>query len=115
MDRIGSYDTLATIQKKVSTIDPTYGNENVEWVTHAQVWVEIRDFLPSRSYAEATAQNLETARHQVRIRMHYRNDISSDMRILIHRTPDTLYNIVGGPAMLGRRAAVEVVGEKFSS
>jgi len=113
MDRVGTFDTYATIQRATVTQDPVFGHETVVWTTFAQVWVEVRDFLPSRS--EAVQQNLETARNQVRIRMHYRNDITTDMRILVHRDPDTLYNIVGGPATLGRKEAIEIVGEKFTS
>ena len=116
MDRLGTYDTPITIEQKVVTYDPVYGTDVVTWsslTSGSRIMAEVRDVLPSRS--EAVAQNLEVAKNQVRIRMPYRSDVTAAMRITAHRVPDVVYQIVGGPAMIGRREAMEMVCERYSS
>lgn len=74
----------------------------------------IQDALPSR--AESVTMGLAVARNQSTLRMRYRNDITSAMRVTVHRDSDVVYQIVGGPAMIeGRKDRIEMQLEKVSS
>lgn len=106
------------------TQDPDYGTEIVAWVPLVEqagsptiaerFWAEVQDALPSR--AESVTQGLAVARNQTRIRLRYRNDIDSSMRVTVHRDTDVVMQIVGGPAMVGgRKVLTEIVCERFSS
>jgi head-tail adaptor len=56
------------------------------------------------------------ARNQTRLRMRWRDDINSSMRVTVHGDSDTVYQIVGGPADIdGRKSMIEMVLEKYSS
>lgn len=110
----GELDRRCSIEYKSVETDAQYGTEIVTWVRLAQVWAQVQDMLPSRS--ESVRQGLEVARNQVRVRMRYRNDIDSTMRIVAHGGgADAVYAIVAGPAVIGRREWVEFVCERFTS
>jgi SPP1 family predicted phage head-tail adaptor len=122
--RAGRMDRQVTIEKKETTQDPTYGTPIVTWVplvalpgspvVAERFWAEVQDALPSRS--EAVTQGLAVARNQTRLRMRWRGDINSSMRVTVHGDSDVIYQIVGGPADIdGRKSMVEMVLEKYSS
>lgn len=119
--RAGSHDRQILIERKSVTQDTTYGTEIVTWVPLSTVdgqperyWAEVQDALPSRS--ESVTQGLQVARNQVRIRMRYRGDIDSSMRVTLFGTVNHLMQIVGGPAAIeGRKERIEIVCEKYSS
>jgi head-tail adaptor len=119
--RAGQLDRQILVEKKVVTQNPTYGTELVTWAPLSTVngqpewyWAEVQDVLPSRS--EAVAQGLALARNQTRIRLRWRDDITSDMRVTVRGSTNVLYQIVGGPAEIGgRQDRIEIVCEKYSS
>jgi head-tail adaptor len=75
---------------------------------------EVQDVLPSRS--EAVRQGLAQARNQVRLRMRWRGDITSAMRVTVHGDSDVVYQIVGGPAEIGgRKVALEMMLERYTT
>ena len=78
-------------------------------------WAEVQDVLPSRS--EAVRQGLAQARNQVRLRMRWREDITSAMRVTVYgESSDTVYQIVGGPAEIGgRKVWLELMLERYST
>lgn len=117
-------DRQISITKKSVTQDPTYGTEIIAWVplvpqvgnpTLAErFWAEVQDAIPSRS--EAVTQGLAVARNQTRIRLRWRADIDSSMRVTVHGDTDVVYQIVAGPANVGnRKERIELVCEKYSS
>ena len=105
------------------TKDTTYGTELVNWiplvaqagspVVAERFWAEVMDLSPSRS--ESVRQGLAVARNQTRVRLRYRSDIDSTMRVTVHGDSDVVYQIVGGPAMIGRKELTELVLERYSS
>lgn len=101
-------DTRIRIERKIIGQDATYGTQTVTWSLLAVVWAEKRDVQPSRS--EQVRQGVVQARDQTRFRFRYRDDIDSTMRILLE---GETYEIVGGPAELGRREYTEVVCERL--
>ena len=78
----------------------------------APLWAQIQDALPSNS--ESVKQGLVVARNQSRVRLRYRSDITSAMRITDVAT-SIVYQIVGGPATIGRNQWTELVVERYSS
>jgi SPP1 family predicted phage head-tail adaptor len=76
-------------------------------------WAKVRDVPPSRS--EAVRQGLQTARNQTVIRIRWRDDVTSDMRVTLHGDSDVVYEIVGGPAEVGgNKRFIEIVCERYS-
>ena len=120
----GRLDRQLTIERKSVTIDPDYGTEVITWVPLSvlpgsppvaeRFWAEVQDVMPSRS--ESVLQGLAVARNQTRIRVRWRTDITSAMRVVLHGDVDVLYQIVGGPAEIrGRKTMLEIVCERYSS
>lgn len=116
--RSGDYDTQVTIEKRVTTPDPTYGTPVVTWTALStfnggRMWAHFEDEQPSRS--ESVRQGLAIAANRGLLRMRYRNDIDSTMRVWVHRDTAVLYQIIAGPAQLGRKQEIEMVLEKYST
>lgn len=93
-----------------TTVDGDYGPQPGPWVLVASVYAELQAVPPSRS--EAVRQGLQIARNQVRCRIRWRDGLDSSMRVV---WDGVNYNIVGGPAELGRRDYLEMVIERYSS
>lgn len=113
-----------SIEQKSVTQDADYGSDVVTWVPLVAAagspviaerwWAEVQDVMPSRS--EAVKNGLSNARNQTRIRMRYRNDIDSTMRVTVHGDSDVVYQIIGGPVEIGgRKAYIEMVCERYST
>lgn len=105
-------------------LDPTYGTPRVVWVPLAPLAgspqvaerfpATIQDALPSR--AESVTLGLSVARNQSTLRMRWRGDVTSAMRVTVHRDTSVVYQIVGGPADIeGRKQRIEMQIEKVSS
>lgn len=110
----GPFMRQVTIEFPVQESEAPYGPRLVRWDTLATFRAEVRDILPSRS--EAVRQGLEVARNQSRLRMRWRGDIDSTMRVIVHGDSDVVYQIVGGPAEVGgRKRMLELVLERYSS
>lgn len=115
---------LATFETKTVTQDPVYGTDVVTWAplvylpgspaVAEQFRVELQDVLPSR--AEANQGGLRVATNPSRLRMRWRNDVDSSMRVTVHGESDVVYQIVSGPAeILGRKNYIEFMVERYSS
>jgi len=113
-----------TVERKVVTQDPLYGTEIISWaplvalpgspVVAERFYAEVQDVLPSR--AESVKMGLDVARNQVRVRMRWRDDIDSSMRITVHGDSDQVMQIIAGPAEIeGRKQRIEMMCEKISS
>lgn len=129
--RSGALDRQCTLERKAIATDPeyvapdaSYGTANVVWVPLVKVggvaerfWCEVQDALPSRD--ESLTQGIEVSRNTSRIRLRYRTDIDTSMRVKLHGDgADVIYQIIGGPANVtkeGRKTMMEIVVEKFSS
>jgi head-tail adaptor len=124
MRQAGKLDRQILVERKVSTVDPVFGTAVVSWEALSflpgsppvpeRYWAEVLDALPSRS--EAVQQGLQVARNQSRIRMRWRDDIDSSMRITVFGDTNRMYQIVAGPAEIaGRKGMLEMVVERYSS
>jgi SPP1 family predicted phage head-tail adaptor len=110
---VGPLDHRVRIEAKSVTQDPDYGTEVVTWAHLATVWANVQDALPSRS--ESVTQGLEVAKNQTRVRLRYRSDIDSSMRMVIWRPGPITYQIIGGPAVIGNKDGIEIMVERLSS
>lgn len=123
--RIGKLDKRATLYRKGAvTRDPVYNTEITTWVPFAyengspsvarQFWVNYVEEMPSRS--EGVLQGLVLAKQRGVLRMRYRAGIDSSMRWTIHYDDgDVVMQIIGGPAILGRKQYLEFMLERITS
>lgn len=122
--RAGAYNVQITVERKSVTKGAVYNEDVVTWVPLVEQpgapgvaqrwWAEAQDVPPSRS--ESVAQGLQLARNQIRLRMRWRNDIDSSMRVTLHRETDVVCQIIGGPAERGgRKRELELMLERYSS
>lgn len=112
--RAGALDRRVRIEYPVTSLDATYGTPVISWAELVTAPAEVVDFLPSRS--ESVRQGLAQARNQTRIRMRWRDDVTSDMRAIVLGERGGTYQIVGGPAESAKRKGwIELVCERYSS
>lgn len=106
----GRLKERVTIMHRIETQEPVYGTTVVTWEPLATVWAEVQDILPSRS--ESIAEGISLARRPARVRMRYRDDLDSSMRLVVNGRS---LNIVAGPAELGFRDGLEFMAEELST
>ena len=111
--RSGKLRDRIRIDQRSTSTNSDYGTQTVTWTELATVWAEVLDVLPSRG-ENITAQ-LVQARQPVRVRMRYRADVDSAMRVVELGGRQRTLKIVGGPATLGNREGSEVMCEEFST
>lgn len=108
--RSGRLNRICQIQFKSVEIDPDFKTEIEHWLKKATVWCEKVDSLPSRS--EAVKNGLDVNTNQSRIRIPFRTDIDTTMRMIIE---GHTYQIVAGPSEIGHKDLTEFVVERYSS
>ncbi len=110
----GQMNRRISIEFPVYETEAPYGPRLVRWEPLTTCAAEVQDVMPSRS--ESVRQGLAQARNQTRIRIRWRGDIDSTMRIVLHGDTDTVYQIVGGPSEVGgRKTMLEMVLERYST
>lgn len=120
----GRLDRQVTVEYPAKAADPMYGTEIVTWkplVTRGNppvpvmFWAQVVDVQPSN--AEILTQGLVIGRNRSRIRLRWRDDITSAMRVILHRDgSDTVMQIIDGPTNVGgRQELIEMVCEEYSS
>ncbi len=122
---LGTLNREITVERKSVAQDATFGSEVVTWEPLAllpgspevaeKFAAEVYDLPPSR--AEGVFRgDLMVSRNLVRVRMRWRNDIDSTMRIIVHGDTDRRLQIIGGPAEYGgRKVGLEMLCEEVSS
>ncbi len=121
--RAGQLDRQISIEYKEVSQDPVYGTEIITWQplfalpgsprVAVKLWANLVDMPPSRS--EAVRQGIAVSATQTKCTLRYRAGITSDMRVVWHGTTDVTYQIIGGPAIVGRREWLELMLEAYSS
>ena len=124
-------DREITVERLATPADPEYVEPDPEYGTNRAVWLplvalpgspvvgrrfpaNIQDVMPSRS--EGVQQGLIVGRSQTRLRIRYRSDIDSSMRVTVHGDGDTVYQIIAGPAEIGgRKQYLEMMLERTTS
>lgn len=103
----GEFDTLVRIERPV-TDEAFDGAGSGDWELVDEVWIGIRDKLLSSGEKLADGSNVTT--RPARIRMRFRDDVSTEMRIV---AGDRILQLVAGPAELGRRQWMEFSAEEY--
>jgi SPP1 family predicted phage head-tail adaptor len=120
----GMMDVRVSIMRKQVTQEPTYGREVITWVPLVAVAgqptvpvkfsAQVSENMPSRN--EGIRQEAIVDTNKARLRMRYRADIDSSMRVIVHYETDVTFEIIGGPAKIsGRKSMLELVIERYSS
>lgn len=111
--RADALDRRITFQAATATQDPATGAYVYGWDDIAvcpTVWAQVRDVLSGSG--EGIEDGIAMARRRVRIRIRYRSDITSDMRIM---HDGRKLRIIAPPAEIGRRRGLEIIGEVLST
>lgn len=112
--RGGALDRRITIQRTTTVIDPVYGPQEGGWEDVAvRIPANKKDDLPSNT--ESVQNGLRMSNSPARVRIRYRNDITSDMRVIVHDENDRVYQISSTPAEIGRREWTEFTIQRYSS
>lgn len=117
----GQLDTPITIEYPSRTNTPEYGDQPGPWLPLIQevgsptIAVKLLASVQDITGSEAVRQGLEIGRDQTKITIRYRPDVTSAMRITVHRQVDAVYQIVKGPTEIGRRRWTEFIVEKYTS
>jgi len=106
----GLLDRRITFEARQEAHTGAYNRVTVTWAPQATVWAQVQDMLPSK--AESVDNGLLMHNRPCRIRMRYRDDITSDMRI---DYGGRKLRIVSGPVELGRRDGLEIMAEEYST
>lgn len=93
------------------TADDTFdGAGSGSWGLVDEVWAGVVDMLPSRG--ERLAEGINVATRPARVRMRFRDDITSNMRFVLG---DRVMQIIAGPATIRQRSGIEFMVEDYSS
>lgn len=116
-------DRQVTIEQRSTTQDAVYGTDVVTWEPLSEIgsplvaekfWAEVVDVTPGRQ--ETAIEGLALSRNLTRIRIRYRSDIDSSMRVKLHGDgDDVVLQIIGGPSEIGRKHLTELLCERISS
>ena len=112
MLKAGDLDRKIVVLKRVDEQDQDWGTVDTEWLplTAKPIPAQVRDYLPSRG--ESLADNVNLAMRPSRIRMRYREDVKSTMRV---QFGSRIMEIVTVPAEIGRREGIEFVAQELST
>jgi head-tail adaptor len=123
MANSGLMNRKISVYKKTLIREMVYGTEVEAWepISYdysqsppiAERWfAEVRDILPSRS--EYVNLGIPMNKRPSRLRMRYRYDIDSTMKIIVHGETDVEYQIISGPAEIdGRKGMLEMMIERY--
>ena len=108
--RAGAFDRRITLLQQMVVKDTVYNTSQNRWIPVAHIWAQIQDMLPSR--AERVAEGIALSRRPARLRIRWRSGITTDMRISY---AGRMFQIVSGPAEIGRREVMEMMIEEIST
>ena len=103
-------NTRCRIEYPVVGKDPVYGSTVTTWSLKAVLWCNVQDVLPSKT--EEIKSNLKVNAKRARLRIRYRKDLDSSMRVIID---GATYQLISDFAELGNKQYAEAMIEKYSS
>jgi len=111
--RAGQLDSRVTIERPTSADAGDGYGPQPRGSFATRVPAQVQDALPSKS--ETVQDGLAVATRPARLRIRYLRGITSAMRITLHGETDVVFQIVGGPAEIGRREWLEMTIEQYST
>jgi head-tail adaptor len=117
----GNLDRRVRFERPVAAVGFN-GAGSGTWALVCEVWANVQDMLPSRG--ERIADGVNVSNRPARVRVRYRDGLTSTMRIVVGRNvkdadghpqwqADRILQIVSGPAELGRRETMEFMAEEY--
>lgn len=103
----GKLDQRIRIERPVAD-NSLDGAGSGTWALVDEVWAEVQDLLPSRD--EKVTQGISVASRRARVRIRYREGITSEMRV-VHGA--RVMQIIGGPSRLGNSVGLEMMCEDY--
>lgn len=103
-------DRRCRVEYPVKSKDTVHGSAVTTWTLKAVIWCNIQDVLPSRS--EAVKNGLAIGAKQSRLRVRYRTDLDSSMRIVID---SNIYQIITDFVEVGKKEYSEAMIERYTS
>lgn len=103
-------DRRCRIEYPVKTKDPVHGSVVTSWALKSVVWCSIQDVLPSRS--EAVKNGVAIGAKQSRLRVRYRTDLDSSMRVILD---GNIYQIISDFSEFGKKQYSEAMIERYTS
>ena len=106
-------DVLITFQERTGTQDDATGAYTYTWAdVSPSEWAQVTEIVPRIGKGEEMSDGADLSLRQSRVRCLYRSDIDPSMRVAFGgRT----YEIVSGPAQLGRREGLEFICQEYST
>lgn len=110
----GDFDCRVTFQRQ-QVLDGEYGPQptNTWEDVYTRVPAQVRDLLPSK--AETVEGGLRMVDRPARLRMRYITGITSDMRVIVHRRADEVFQLSTQPAEIGRQKDIEILIKAYSA
>lgn len=109
----GKLDHRLRIERPSTSQESAYGTRTVAWTTVATVRANVQESLPSQ--AETQAQGIRIANRPARVRIRYRPDLDSSMRVVDITRSDRVMKILTPPVEVGRRHWLEFMVSDFST
>lgn len=107
-------DQQIRIEYQATTTDATYGPQPGAWLELTTVWAKVEEILRPRPMDHG--QELRMQARPVKVTMRYRDDVTSDMRLVMVDRNDRTLRITNGPAETGgRKRFIQVFAEEFST
>lgn len=122
----GELDTLIVIERKSEERDPIYNRKKESWVPieyklgsptePASIFASMVDVVPTDlQMDEDVKYSMVLGSTKSRVRIRYRAGITSAMRLYKKAAPGVYYQIVAGPAIIGRNVGLEFIVERFTA
>jgi SPP1 family predicted phage head-tail adaptor len=109
----GKYDRRIRIERMGQATVGEFGKRPGEWESVLECWAIVQDILPKRS--EESAADIRLGTDQTKVRLRFRNGITSDMRVVVLGSTERTLSIISGPVEIGRRQELEFMAERFTS
>ena len=111
---LGPLDRRVTIERKSVARDPDFKSEQITWVPLVTVYASVDDVADTgRGGSEVVRDKERVQITRTKVRMRYRSDLTSDMRVVLIDRTRTLQ--ITGIAELGRRVGTALTCEQFST
>jgi len=105
-------DDYVLVQYPAGSTDPDYGAEIITWTDYGYAWADISDI--STRNQERITEVMRSLQQPCKVVMRYDANIKAHYRIVVKTQNDRVIEFISAPVELGRREAMEFIGETYS-
>lgn len=109
----GKHRHRLRIEQRTTAQEEAFGTRVDTWTTWATVWAEVEDVLPSRG--ESVVDGIAIAERPARVRMRYRQGLTSDMRAIDLSRGNRELRIATQPVEMGNKQRLEFMVADFTT